>query len=275
MSSVSVIIVTHNSQQVLSDCLSALNGQDVPVEIILVDSGSQDTAYIDQLPEDKNLTVYKTDNVGFSRANNIGYQQVKTKANYVLFLNPDAFIRDAMALVGIINFMERQENKTIGCITGRLVGFENDSGKSTGYIDSAGIFRKWFGRWYDRGHAQKDMGQYMHVEDIPAVCGAFMFCRKSALEQVALQPGIIFDPDFFLYKEDIELSLRLRNALWRIVYLPDIIIYHCRGWQARSQIPHRLRLTAAENEILLYRKHPSPYILWAFFKYFLVRYLRA
>jgi GT2 family glycosyltransferase len=245
------------------------------MEIILVDSGSQDTTYIDQLTEEKKLTVFKTDNIGFSRANNIGYQQIKTKTNYVLFLNPDAFLSDAMALAGAIDFMEQQESTTIGCITGRLIGFEHDAGKSTGYIDSTGIFRKWFGRWYDRGHAQKDVGQYMDAQDVPAACGAFMFCRKSTLDQIALQRGIIFDPDFFLYKEDIELSLRIQKSLWRIVYLPNIIIYHCRGWQTRTQIPHRLRLTAAENEILLYRKHPSPYIFWAFFKYFLVRYLRA
>ncbi len=245
------------------------------MEIILVDSGSQDTSYIDQLYANKNLTVCKLDNVGFSTANNTGYQRITSKAKYVLFLNPDAFLRDAMALAEIISFMERQDSTTIGCVTGKLVGFENDVGKLTGYIDSAGIFRTWFGRWYDRGHTRKDAGQYRHVEDIPAACGAFMFCRKSALEQVALGPGIIFDPDFFLYKEDVELSLRIRNARWRIVYLPDIVVYHCRGWQGRQSVPYSLRLIAAKSEILLYKKHPSPYVLWAVFKYFLVRCFRV
>lgn len=245
------------------------------MEIILVDSGSQDTTYIDQLPDDINLTVCKTDNVGFSKANNIGYQYITPEVKYVLFLNPDAFLRDATALAETINFLERQENTNIGCVTGRLVGFENEVGKPTGYIDSTGIFRTWFGRWYDRGHNRKDVGQYRHVDEIPAACGAFMFFRKSALEQVALNSGIIFDPDFFLYKEDIELSLRVRNWRWRIVYLPDIVVYHCRGWQGRQSVPHCLRLLAAKSEILLYKKHPSPYMLWAVFKYFLVRCLRV
>ncbi|MCI5208737.1 MAG: hypothetical protein D3910_08075, partial [Candidatus Electrothrix sp. ATG2] len=101
---------------------------------------------------------------------------------------------------------------------------------------------------------------------------------RSMLEQVAGQQesgAAVFDPDFFLYKEDIELCLRIRKAGWRLVSLPEILVYHCRGWQKdRQDISFQLRLTAAKSELLLYRKHPSPYILWALSKYLLVRWLK-
>ena len=48
-----------------------------------------------------------------------------------------------------------------------------------------------------------------------------------------------------------------------------------RGWQReRSRMPYNLRLAAATNEVRLYQRHPSPYILWALAKYLLVRWAR-
>ena len=82
------------------------------------------------------------------------------------------------------------------------------------------------------------------------------------------------DPAFFLYKEDIELCLRLRAAGWHLLYQPALRALHCRGWQSERQaVPWSLRLTAAANEIRLYCRHPSPYLLWALAKYALVRWL--
>ncbi|MCI5124778.1 MAG: hypothetical protein D3925_09945, partial [Candidatus Electrothrix sp. AR5] len=130
----------------------------------------------------------------------------------------------------------------------------------------------------DRSQGEKDRGQYPNPEDVPALCGAFLFCRQSMLAQLSLDrssSAAVFDPDFFLYKEDIELCLRINKLGWRIVYHPGIQVYHCRGWQKeRQQIPYQQRLTAAKSELLLYKKHPSLYILWAWFKYLLVRWLK-
>ncbi|MCI5122334.1 MAG: hypothetical protein D3908_14330, partial [Candidatus Electrothrix sp. AUS4] len=95
------------------------------------------------------------------------------------------------------------------------------------------------------------------------------------LAQNSKNGSSVFDPDFFLYKEDIELSLRIRNLGRRIVYHPAIKVYHCRGWQKdRQNISYQQRLIAAKSEVLLYRKHPSVYILWALLKYGLVRWLK-
>jgi GT2 family glycosyltransferase len=87
-------------------------------------------------------------------------------------------------------------------------------------------------------------------------------------------PGPVFDPDFFLYKEDIELSLRMRKAGWQLLYDPRLLAYHGRGWnKKRGEMAVKLRCMAAANEILLYKKHPSPYMLWAWMKYLLVRFI--
>jgi GT2 family glycosyltransferase len=97
-----------------------------------------------------------------------------------------------------------------------------------------------------------------------------MVCRKEPLDELG---NNVFDEDFFLYKEDIELSLRLRKNGWKLLFDPQLHAFHCRGWNAeRKTVPLQTRLTASRSEILLYKKHPSPYILWAMFKYGLVRW---
>ncbi len=272
MNKIAVIIVTHNSQPVLEQCLSALEKQTIkPNRIVIVDSGSTDTGYLQSCCNDR-VAVHKEENIGFSQANNLGYQSIDPGTDFVLFLNPDAF-PSPNAIESALNFINH--NRDVGCVSGRLLGFDCTEQKATNTIDSTGVFRKWYGRWHDRGQGQPDNGQYSAQEDVPAACGAFLFCRKVMLDQVALADGVIFDPEFFLYKEDIELCLRIRKTGWRIVYLPEIIAYHCRGWQERQQIPYQLRLTAVRSELLLYQKHPSPYMLWALAKYALVRWLRV
>lgn len=268
-----VIIVTHNPQDVLGRCIAALEQQTVlPDAIALVDSGSEDTAYLQPYCKQASYTVCFEKNIGFSQANNVGYQAVGQEADFVLFLNPDAFPAPDCLELACTSLVE---NERVGCIGGRLLGFDAAGGQPTGLLDSTGVFRSWYGRWHDRDQGQADCGQHSRCEEVPAICGAFLFCRNKALKQAALPGGAVFDPAFFLYKEDIELCLRLRRVGWNIVYLPEVRAYHCRGWQQdRKAMPARLRLIAARNEMLLYRRHPSPYILWALLKYAAVRWLR-
>ncbi len=270
---VSAIIVSNNSGPDLIRCISALRGQTFPVmEIIVVDAGSTESEQVRSQCARESIRCICTENIGFARANNLGYRAASSSADFILFINPDAFA-SAGAVEQAIACMSESDAADIGCVTGRLLGFDRKSGKATGCLDSTGIFRKWYGRWYDRGQGERDTGQYDFRENIPAACGAFMFCRRAALEQAGLPGGAVFDFDFFLYKEDIELSLRLRKEKWRIVYVPSIVVHHCRGWQGRGQMPRWQRLMAARNEVRLYQKHPSVYMLWAMGKYFLVRYM--
>jgi GT2 family glycosyltransferase len=272
MKRVAVIIVTHNSQAVLPLCLASLETQTFqPKCIVIVDSGSADTGYLHQYGDVARIKVLFEKNIGFSQANNCGYKAMDQLVDFVLYLNPDAFPEPGSIELAVASLVQ---NENIGCVSGRLLGFDSKLQRATGAIDSTGVFRKWYGRWHDRGQGEPDNGRYGEQEDIPAACAAFIFCRKTMLGQVALSEHVIFDPDFFLYKEDIELCMRIRKFRWRIVYLPDLKVYHCRGWQSRQQIPYMLRLTAATSELLLYRKHPSPYIVWALVKYALVRWLR-
>jgi len=274
MVSLAGVIVTHNSANVIELCLQRLFSQARQLEnfnLTIVDSGSQCTQYLEKLSARYPVDIIFQPNIGFSRANNLGVQR-NPDADYILFINPDALIRP-QALSKAIAVM--QNNPSLGCVTGKLHGYDLLSGRPTGYLDSTGIWRKWYGRWFDRGQGVPDKGQFASSELVPAICGAFMFCRMSALKDVALPDGAVFDPAFFMYKEDIELSLRLRKKGWKLMYVPEIEVYHCRGWnRKRSDIPLALREMSAKNEVLLCLRYPSFYCIWAVAKYLFVKGFR-
>ncbi len=268
-----MVIVTHNSEPFLGRCLAALERQGpILQELIVVDAGSESTGFLESLAEKPGVRLVQTENRGFSRSNSLGFGLCQQQAEYVVFLNPDAFVQPDV-FDRAVAIMEQEPR--VGCLTGRLLGYDITLDQPTGLIDSTGIFRKWYGRWYDRGQGESFDGQYSEPEDVPAACGAFLFCRSKALASIVLADGSLFDPDFFMYKEDIELSLRLRSAGWRILYHPELEAFHCRGWSRdRKKMSLEARRMAAGNEVLLYRRHPSVYMLWAVCKFLLVSLLR-
>lgn len=265
-SPLSIIIVTHDSEQVIERCLKAIAEQTIrPAQIILIDSGSEDTGYLKRF-ESGTVSLYCRDNIGFAAANNFGFAQIKGTPEYVLFMNPDTFllpnsIESALRVHGRYN--------DIGALSGKLRGFDLGSNTAGGLLDSTGVFRTWYGRWYDRGQGKADDGLFEKEELVPAICGAFMFCR---IQAVADELPEIFDESFFMYKEDIDLCLRLRKKGWKVLYAPEIELFHARGWaKNRRFVDPEMKLLAAKNEIRLTLKHRSVYIIWAVAKYLAVR----
>lgn len=271
-----VIIVTHNSQKHLPLCLKALKEQTrLPLQVIVVDSGSHDPSYLEVWENDPLVTLHReASNVGFCQGNNLGMARVDATVHYVLFLNPDAFLTTSF-IEKACAVMEEEANSKVGALSGILLGYAMENHQPSGRIDSTGIFRTWYGRWYDRGQGDDVVSSrkiYKHREEVPALCGALMFCRLEALQKTALAPNVVMDPEFFMYKEDIDLSLRLRRQGWSLLFVPELEVYHCRGWgQDRKQVPQRLRLLSAKNEMRLYGRMRSPCYIYSALKYFMVK----
>lgn len=269
---VAVVIVCHDSGDVLPLAMSSLEKQRLrPDLIVLVDNGSSDQGYFGPYRSHRNVMLLFQENAGFAAANNRGVEVVPDDIPYLLFLNPDALLHETY-LEQAVSVMERAGMEKAGVLCGLTYWYDVQNNHSSQRIDSTGLFRSWYGRWYDRGHGEIAAGRYDTMEQVPGACGAVMFCRKRALRDVAVGKWI-FDERFFLYKEDIELSLRIRKYGWEIWFVPELVAYHGRGWSPhRRTMARERRLMSANNELLLYRLHPSPCIVWAFMKYLLVRY---
>jgi hypothetical protein len=72
--------------------------------------------------------------------------------------------------------------------------------------------------------------------NVDAISGAFMFCRKEALEKTG---G--FDPDYFMYGEDLDLCYRIKKAGWEVMYVHSTSIIHYKGESTRRSSINEVR----------------------------------
>lgn len=86
---------------------------------------------------------------------------------------------------------------------------------------------------FDLGFCQEDENQFNEYRPVQCACGAAMIIKKSDFEQVGS-----FDQEFFMYYEDADLSLRIKNRLGKeILYCPDAIVRHFHTGSSKEWSP--------------------------------------
>jgi len=274
--SISLIIIGYNSRRFLQTCFDAIFAQTYPgdMEVIFIDNNSSDDSvefvrqtYAEHLEGDshRRLTVIKNpDNIGYTGAANQGI--FMSRGEYVVITNPD-IIYTPVYLGKAIAHME--SDASIAALTGKIIKYDFDAqnadgtrGRPTNLIDTVGlaIFRS--RRVIDDGQGLPDDGRF----DIDAVSGghqvfgisgACPIYRRKALEDAKIETMDsqgkaayeILDSNFFMYKEDVDLSWRLTLLGWKCWFDPRIVAYHGRGtgvqqrFDTRQMLSHRDALT--------------------------------
>jgi GT2 family glycosyltransferase len=115
------------------------------------------------------------------------------------------------------------------------------------------------GRAFDRGMGGPAEGRFLTPADVDGACMACALFRREALLQARDGAGEILDSRFFAYKEDVDLSWRLRRAGYRIRYLPEASATHERGWREgrRREIPVWIRRLSLRNRWFTILKNES------------------
>ena len=212
----SVIIPNWNGARHLPECLESLQRQSFKdFEVVLVDNGSSDDSLA--LVEHKFpwvRIVSNHANLGFSAAVNAGIRA--TDSEYLVLLNNDTRAREDW-LERLVAAMDATPDASFAAC--RMLRYDPPH-----RIDSAG----------DRfsllrgGGINIGAGEAAESRDQPAwVFGA---CAGAALYRRTLFDDIgLFDEDFFLVFEDVDISLRACVAGHRCLYVPDAVVYHKRG----------------------------------------------
>lgn len=230
MPQISVVIVNYNVKYFLELCLYSVRqaSRMLDVEVIVVDNNSQDGScemVRELFPEVK--LIANRDNPGFGKANN---QAIRVaKGQFVLLLNPDTIITEN-TLAECVEFM--RSHAEAGALGVHMVSGEGKYLKESKralpkpkvaffkVFGLAGLFpRSTTFAKYHLGYLDK--GQTHEVE---ILSGAFMFVRKQTLDEVGL-----FDEQFFMYGEDIDLSYRSILGGYRNYYLGGTRIIHFKG----------------------------------------------
>ena len=222
MPKLTISIVNYNTGNFLIECLESLRKvkSEADFEVHIVDNASRDGSIEkakEKYPEFKFLINKK--NLGFGRAHN----QVLKKAKnpYLLVLNPDSIV-----LPGTLSYMLRfmDKNPSVGASTCRIEKTDGtlDIASHRGFPTPLASFLYFFLKNDRLYHlTNRDMSR---VHEIDAIVGAFMLIRKTVLEKVGY-----FDEDYFLYAEDLDLCFRIKEAGYKIMYIPNVSVIHIKG----------------------------------------------
>jgi N-acetylglucosaminyl-diphospho-decaprenol L-rhamnosyltransferase len=264
------IYVSHHSEKYIDRFLPR-HRHELGDTVLIVNSTPE--AYGGDLTGAKCLEAKK--NVGFAGANNLGIAALSSGAHeFVIFVNPDVTV-PAGWLKAFAAICDLPRHRDVGVFTGPLLGYSFPRDEPTGLVDSLGIWRTGYGKWFDKqqGRPTTAPGSIVSAPlEIPAVCGALMVVRTRVVEQLIAKYGFFFDESYFMYKEDIEVSLRIRREGWRTLLHPGLAAYHCRGWNPdRTAMPKWTRSISSRNELKMHLRHQWRGVPYSLFKYLYVR----
>ncbi|MCX6677066.1 MAG: glycosyltransferase family 2 protein [Methanothrix sp.] len=213
---ISVVVLNYNGKRFLDDCLSSLAAQTFcDFEVIVVDNASTDGS-VEHIKANFPWVrlLINQENLGFAAGTNVGIRQAG--GEYILTLNNDTW-----ANMGFIELLAGpMSEKDVGMCASKML-FPD------GKINSTGICISRSGAAWDRGMFQKDNGQYNRCEEVFGPSAGAALYRREMLDEIGL-----FDEDFFLYMEDVDLAFRGRLAGWRCIYVPEAVVYHHHGGTA-------------------------------------------
>jgi N-acetylglucosaminyl-diphospho-decaprenol L-rhamnosyltransferase len=250
----SVIIVSANSASWLRPCLETVFGRagDVDLDVVVVAAGCTDETVVLVEREFPEARVISCDNRGFAHANNRALRTVD--ADWVLFLNPDTeVLRGTLA-----DLVERLDSDpTVGLVGVRQVTpdgrlsptIRRFPNASRTFFEALGSEHFPFrASWL--GERELDLRVYDREVSCDWTSGSFMLARWEALQSAGFM-----DERFFLYCEETDLCLRIKQAGWEIRHLPYVTILH---EEKKADWNPRLDAQAAYAKRLYFRKHLSP-----------------
>lgn len=234
----SIIIVNYNTYHLTKQTIESIINKPIPFtyEIILVDNASSDGS-IQELKEDfksrKDFIhiIENTANLGFGKANNIGMEQ--SSGAYILLLNSDTVVVEE-CLEKCMDYIER--NQGVGALGCKIVlgdgsldhackrGFPTPKASLYYFLKLDRKNPMKYGL-YDALHLGED-----EMGEVDALMGAFMLMPRKVLDEVGL-----FDEDYFMYGEDIDLCYRIKEAGYKVVYYPEGHIIHYKGGSSKKR----------------------------------------
>ena len=239
----SVVIVNYNVREFLEQTLRAVfrAQADLRMEVFVVDNNSVDGSPAMVRAHFPNARLIANEsNKGFSVANNQAIR--KARGRYVLVLNPDTIVQEN-TLVTLVRFLdERPDAGAAGCKILHPDGtFALESRRAfptprVAFFRMTGLSALFprspvFGR-YNMTHLPEN-----ETAEVDALSGSCMMLRRTALDEAGL-----FDEEFFMYGEDIDLCYRIQQARWKIYYTPDTEIIHYKGQSTRKSEMRYVRL---------------------------------
>jgi GT2 family glycosyltransferase len=247
------VVVSFNSAAELPACLDSLAAQrGVDVDVHVVDNASSDgSAELVRARYPGVRLTANSENLGFARACNQVLLSVDAPA-YAL-VNPDTVLSPG-AIAACLDRLEQDPGA--GIVAARIVHPDGRLQASChGFLGLGNLFGETF--FLDRllpgvrPLSSLNMTWFAHdrVAEVDWVMGSFLVVRGATCRQVG---G--FDPDFFMYAEEMEWCYRVRRAGWKVVFLPAPSVVHVGGASSRP-IAGPMFVENLKGKLRFFRKH--------------------
>jgi GT2 family glycosyltransferase len=216
--SVLIIVLNWNGKSDTLECLASLQSITYPsLKIVVIDNGSTDDSEETIKEAFPNVTVIQNgENLGYAEGNNVGIRHaMECGADFVFVLNNDT-ITDANVVSALV--VQAGKNPNAAILGPKIYFYEQRDtiNSAGGHLDYETLARGHI------GHGVRDDGSvYASVVPVEWVTGCAMLLRLSALREVG-----VFDSDYFLICEDLDLCTRMRKRGFEILFVPEAKLWH-------------------------------------------------
>lgn len=219
----SIIIVNYNSGDFLGKCLDSIQINNMNYETIVVDNNSTDNSYQHARNKYCVKLIRCKENGGYARGVNIGINV--SKGELILAANPD-IIFSANAIEHMVSCAD--SHPETGIVGPKIKNFDGtlqyECKRNQLTLLNSLLYFLGLQVWRGNQYIRKDEGYYEKSECVNAISGSCMLFRREALEECGL-----FDEDFFMYGEDLDMCYRMIKAGYQIFYNSEAVIYHYKG----------------------------------------------
>lgn len=219
MSTVTAVVVAWGASPHLPRCVSSiLRSEGADVDLVVVDNGcSEDVLRL--LPDDGRVHVLTSErNLGFGGGCNLGV--TKATGDVVVFVNPDAVVSP----VALSSLAKVLEDPSVGIASARLRLMHEPA-----LLNSAGGVMHFLGFGWAKNF-RMPAASIFDVHPVTGASGAAMAMRTEDFDELG---G--FTPEFFLYQEDLELSMRTWMSGRSVVLVPDADVWHDYSFSRNPQ----------------------------------------
>lgn len=270
MKKIALVILHYKGKKFTRQCLESVKKLETPglkLETIVVNNNPQED--LKDLEEKFSQFVFLETgkNLGFTGGNNLGIKRaLKDGAKYIFLINNDTILASDI-LVQLLKVAEKR--KKAGLLAPKIYfapGYEyhhdrykkSERGKvfwnAGGEIDWLNVIGT------GRGLDEVDRGQYDQIEETDYVSGCGMFIKREVLDEIGF-----FDERYFLYYEDNDISVRAKKAGWKLLFVPQAIMWHFNAgsskvggplhdyYMTRNRLLFGMKFTPLRTKFALFR----------------------
>lgn len=252
------IILSWNNYEDIKSCIDSIkNSKILPEKIVIVDNNSTDGSIEiickDYANENMIHIIRNQENYGFAKGVNIGINYaLEEDAEYIFLLNDDAILAPDCF------------NELLSAIN-----FSSDIGLSTPRIFYANSHRIWQGASYfsflkagvisvEKNKLIQDCSSEQRI--VSCATGCALLIRREVIESIGL-----FDSNFFFYFEDLDFTLRAKDAAFKITYVPSAKVYHKLEDISKDRTSAFVMYNLAKNNLIfIYKNFSILYFIYAF-----------